>query len=49
MRYLNVYEMDSRAQAYLDLLGRDSEVLIICAIVAQKETAHKKVEVTASL
>ena len=49
MRYLNGYEMDSRAQAYLDLLGRDSEVLIICAIVAQKKLRIEKVEVTASL
>ena len=49
MRYLNGYEMDSRAQADLDLLGRDSEVLIICAIVARKKLRIEKVEVTASL
>ena len=35
MRYLNVYEMDSKAQAYLNLFGRDSEALSMRAIVAQ--------------
>lgn len=36
MRYLNVYEMDSKAQAYLNLFGRDSEALSMRTIVAQK-------------
>ena len=49
MRYLNGYEMDSRAQEYLNLSGRDSEVLFMRAIVAQKKLRIEKVEVTASL
>lgn len=49
MRYLNGYEMDSRAQAYLNMFGRDSEVRIICATIAQKKLRIERVEVTASL
>ena len=49
MRYLNVYEMDSKAQAYLNLSGRDSEVLIICAIVAPKKLRIESVEFASSL
>ena len=44
MRYLNVYEMDSKAQAYLNLFGRDSEVRIICATIAQKKLRIERVE-----
>ena len=49
MRYLNGYEMDSRAQEYLNLSGRDSEVLFMRAIVAQKKLRIERMEFDAPL